>query len=97
MLWSLLDLTVSHWLRGDHFWQFWLGASGGWWLGAQPFAAGLFFYGAKVLRAPARSRCWAFAKANAWKDCTVYVGFRGFLVVRMIYRDVPEGGVELGW
>jgi hypothetical protein len=58
MLWSLLDLTVSHWLRGDHFWQFWLGASGGWWLGAHPFAAGLFFYGAKVLRAPARSRCW---------------------------------------
>lgn len=56
MLWSLLDLTVSHWLRGDHFWQFWLGATGGWWLGAHPFAAGLFFYGAKVLRAPARSR-----------------------------------------
>eukprot|EP00434_Breviolum_minutum_P032930 symbB.v1.2.029131.t1/scaffold3156.1/size62204/5 len=57
MLWALLDLAVAHWLQQDQFWQFWLGAAGGWWLGAHPLAAAHFFWGAKMLRKPASNRC----------------------------------------
>lgn len=56
MLWALLDLAVAHWLQQDQFWQFWLGAAGGWWLGAHPLAAAHFFWGAKMLRKPASNR-----------------------------------------